>query len=351
MILKKSLNILMILVVMACAGGELLAQKFVIESINSCSRSSFRAIYAVSKSEVWIAGSRGVVLNTSDNGRSYRRMMLPGGCSCDFRDVHVLGKDTVLLLSVGNGEESKIYRSGNRGKTWNIAYTNQEPEGFLNSFDFWDPKNGIAVGDPLDGRMDVLLTSDGGKTWKKAKGPVAIKGEASFAASGTCVKTYGKKHAWLITGGKIPHTRVHRTTNRGRTWSVATTPVLSGKMSAGLFSVIFLNKKRGLVVGGDYIKEGESIRTFASTEDGGKTWRSPGDYNPVFQSATGIVNVDGRRYIITAGPKGIYITDGREVWKKLSDVGYHCLSVVPEQNCVWFAGSKGRIGKLTIQKD
>ncbi len=344
-------RVLITLMLMVYTSLELCSFSFHVESVNSCSRSTFRGIFAVSASEVWIAGSRGVVLKSSDSGGSFRRVIIPDSCGGDFRDIHVINRNTVVLLSIGNGEDSKIYRSSNGGKTWKVVYTNMEPEGFLNSIDFWDSENGIAVGDPVDGRMDVLRTSDGGKTWKRIKGPQALKGEAGFAASGTCVRTLGKKHAWMITGGRIDHTRVYRSRNRGKTWDMSVSPVLSGKMSAGLFSVAFINEKRGIVVGGDYIKEDSSIKTFALTEDGGKSWIGSDDFNPVFQSATGVIKFEGKDFIITAGPKGVYLTNGRNSWKKISGYGYHCLSVTPDRKAVWFAGSKGRIGRMLINED
>ena len=53
------------------------------------------------------------------------------------------------------------------GKNWKIVYQNSYPDGFLDSIEFWDKKNGIAIGDPINGKFDILLTIDGGNSWNK----------------------------------------------------------------------------------------------------------------------------------------------------------------------------------------
>ena len=52
--------------------------------------------------------------------------------------------------------------------------------------------NGIAFGDPIDGRLTILTTVDGGISWQEApesSRPEVLPGEYAFAASGTCLRT------------------------------------------------------------------------------------------------------------------------------------------------------------------
>ena len=60
----------------------------------------------------------------------------------------------------------------------------------------------------------------------------------------------GMQRAWIGTGAGLA-ARVFRTADRGRTWSVAETPVVHGATSAGIFSVSFRDSLHGMVVGGD----------------------------------------------------------------------------------------------------
>ena len=89
--------------------------------------------------------------------------------------------------------------------------------------------------------------------------PPALENEGAFAASGTNIAVFGKSHAWIGTGAGVK-ARVLRTTDRGRTWTIAETPLIAGA-SAGIFSVAFRDAKHGVIVGGDYRKENEAIDT------------------------------------------------------------------------------------------
>ena len=63
----------------------------------------------------------------------------------------------------------------------------------------------------------------------------------------------------------------HPVLDNGRTWSAVSTPVPAGP-SAGLFSIAFASRDRGIVVGGDYKAESAAVDNAAVTTDGGVTW-------------------------------------------------------------------------------
>jgi photosystem II stability/assembly factor-like uncharacterized protein len=176
-------------------------------------------------------------------------------------------------LSFGTGPASRIYKTTDEGATWALQYTNPDPKGFLDAMAFWDATHGIVVGDSVDGAFSILLTADGGKTWTPAPAtglPPALAGEGAFAASGTNVAVHGANDAWFATGAAAK-ARVLHTRDRGRSWTIADTPLIAGA-SAGAFSIAFRDVDHGVVVGGDYQKEAEAIDNLATTSDGGRTW-------------------------------------------------------------------------------
>ncbi len=131
------------------------------------------------------------------------------------------------------------------------------------------------MGDPVNGRFVVRVTRDGGATWTAPEGlamPEALTGEGAFAASGTCLFALkGGADAWFVTGGaKVA--RVFHTSDRGRIWTVAETPAPAGNASSGLFSVAFLDARRGFSAGGDYKQPAFAGLNGIRTEDGGATW-------------------------------------------------------------------------------
>ena len=77
------------------------------------------------------------------------------------------------------------------------------------------------MADAVNGRFPVLRTEDGLHWARIARRlPAALPGEAAFAASGTCVATFGQNRAWIATGG-AEHARILRTTDGGDTWEAS----------------------------------------------------------------------------------------------------------------------------------
>src|SRR5690348_13704543 len=117
-----------------------------------------------------------------------------GAEKLDFREVYAIDGETAYLLSIGKGNESRIYKTTDAGKNWLLTYTEQNPKAFLDCMAFWDGTHGIVVGDPLDGKPELLTTSDGGAHWASLQSHTispARNGEGS-PASGSCIATYAE---------------------------------------------------------------------------------------------------------------------------------------------------------------
>src|SRR5262245_2732805 len=306
-----------------------------------------RGVSAVSSTVAWASGSSGTWLRTTDGGKNWRAMTVHGAGTLDFRDIEAFDAKTAYLLSIGEGERSRIYKTTDAGLSWVLQFTNRKPKAFFDAMAFWDVNNGIAVSDPVDGRLVIIKTTDGGATWNEPrdmKMPAASEGEGAFAASGTCITVEGRNNVWIATGGKVA--RVFRSTNRGNTWEVADTPMICGEASTGSFSIAFRDSQNGLIVGGDYKKEGEARDNAARTTDGGRTWKLtslPGG----FRSGISYVREAGRTVIVLVGPSGSdYSTDDGMTWTSFGAAGYHALSF-GRQSGGWAVGEGGRIGKFT----
>jgi photosystem II stability/assembly factor-like uncharacterized protein len=108
---------------------------------------------------------------------------------------------TAYLLSAGNGDLSRIYKSIDGGTTWTRQFTSRDSSAFYDCFAFWSPDRGITMSDGVKGRFPVVRTVDGSR-WEDIgdRLPAALNGEGAFAASGTCVAVEGDKRAWIATG-------------------------------------------------------------------------------------------------------------------------------------------------------
>ncbi len=241
-------------------------------TLDSGSTARFRGLDVVNRRVVWLAGSGGVVLRTVDGGRSWRDVSPPAAVAQDllFRDVEAFSARGATVLAIGEGSQSQVWRTGDGGRHWRATFVNPDPAAFYDCMAFWDRRHGIAMGDPVDGRWQILRTADGGRSWRLARHlPEARDGEFGFAASGTCITVAGRADAWFAGGGT--GARVWHSRDRGRTWSVADTPMTHGD-SAGIFSLAFRGPWRGIAVGGDFVAPDVRDGASAWTADAGRTW-------------------------------------------------------------------------------
>ncbi len=302
-----------------------------------------RGLSAPSPKVAWATGAKGTVLRTTD-GRRWEARPVPGGEALDFRDVHARNADRAWILAAGPGASGRIYRTTDGGARWTLQFTNAEPEGFLDALAFWDGAHGIALGDVLRGRFQMLTTGDGGATWTPVPAaalPPALEGEGAFAASGTCLFTSGTHDAWFVTGGAA-RSRVFRTADRGRTWTVAETPVPVGGPSQGLFSIAFSDSRHGLAVGGDYQQKAGLFPTGARTEDGGATWHPVALAPKGFHSAVVAIPGAGRAFL-SLGLAGTGLSrDGGRTWTALDATPFNAVAFA-DRTHGWAVGPKGTI--------
>ena len=204
--------------------------------------------------------------------------------------------------------------------------------------------NGIALGDPVSGRFQLLVTDDGGAKWNALAAktlPPALSGEGAFAASGTCLVTQGKKDVWFATGG-AKAARVFHSQDRGQNWQVSETPIMAGAESAGIFSIAFRDPQHGMIVGGDHRKPNEVGATAA---DHLGRQRKPGrlsDKQLPFRSAVGWAK---DRWVV-AGTSGSDSSPDGAAWKLLDRRNYNSVGFCSSGEG-WAVGPKGRIARLT----
>jgi photosystem II stability/assembly factor-like uncharacterized protein len=309
----------------------------------------FRGLVALSPTVAWASGTRGRVARTTDGGKTWRVDSVPGADSLDFRDIHALSATRAWAMSAGPAErgQAKIFRTQD-GSSWTKQYDTNQSGVFLDAISFWDDRHGIAMSDPVGGRLFVLGTDDGGATWSRLPtetAPPVLAGEAAFAASGTCLAVQGSSNVWIATGGGA-RARVFRSTDRGRTWSVADTPVHAGGSAAGIFSIAFGDAQHGVVVGGEYTKPKEPLVNVALTDDGGRTWRqAKGPLPAGYMSGVAIVPETNGRSLVAVGLAGTaQSTDGGESWRMVDTVAYNSVAFA-SRNDGWAAGPRGRIAK------
>jgi photosystem II stability/assembly factor-like uncharacterized protein len=311
---------------------------------------NLRGISALPNGIAWASGTHGTYLRSTDGGHNWQPAQVPGAEALDFRDVEAFTSDLAYLLSAGPGDQSHIYKTANAGKTWTLQFTNKNPKGFFDCMAFWDHDHGIAVGDPVadsSGKLkfELITTEDGGKNWNPISDslPPAIEGEGAFAASGTCIAVEGHTNVWFATGGKVA--RVFRSTNAGKSWTVADTPVVHGTDSAGIFSIAFRDHNHGAIVGGDYKHPDQDGPNLAFTNDGGLTWKLSPLAPQSYFSAVVLTTPDAEvTSVLAVGTtRAAYAEDiTKKSWQKTWDLNLNALGMTPTGNAI-AVGPKGLI--------
>jgi photosystem II stability/assembly factor-like uncharacterized protein len=322
------------------------------QTINS--KADFRGLCAVSANVAWVSGTHGTYARTTDGGKNWKVGTVPEAAKLDFRDVKAFGQNTAYLLSAGPGEASRIYKTIDGGQTWALQFKNPDPRAFYDALAFWNEMNGIALGDPVNSRFELMATNNGGRNWTSLGGerphrypkvsraslPPALPGEGAFAASGTCLVTVGGGDVWFGTGG-AQVARIFHSKNRGWDWTVTPTPVAAGTQSAGIFSIGFRDATHGMIVGGDYKKPNETVATAAITADRGQTWTLL-DRKLPYRSAIAWAS---DRWVAVGTSGSNSSRDNGATWIELDHNNYNSVAFTSTGEG-WAAGPAGRIAKF-----
>jgi len=309
---------------------------------------SIRALQAVSSQEVWFAGSNGIYGHTLNAGQTWQIDSIVGDSSpLHFRSIAITDS-AVHLLTIGS--PALLFRSTNRGESWQLVYQEDHPAAFYDAMHFWDKQHGIAMGAPTDGCLSVIRTDNGGASWTKvpcSRIPPAVQGEAAFAASNSNLALQEKGLVWMVSGGKAA--RVYKSTDYGRNWQVRDSPIISGGQMTGIYAVTFYNKQRGIIIGGDWNEKSRNRQNKAVTQDGGQSWQLISDGNdPGYQSCVDYRPGTAGSTLLSCGIPGAYYTqDSGNTWKQLLTDAYYTLSMA-DSTTLWMAGHR-KVSQFVLQ--
>lgn len=310
----------------------------------SHTKESLRGVSVVDASIIWASGTGGTYLLTSDGGKNWAAHQVPGAESLDFRGVKAFGPHA-FLLAAGPGDKSRIYHTADSGNHWELQFTNPEAKGFLDCMAFSDEQHGIVVGDPVNGKFQILRTDDGGLHWRYVDPngmPAAGDSEGAFAASNSCITVNGQ-NAWFVTGGSAA--RVFHSSDGGTNWRVAETPVVHGAASQGIFSVAFKDARHGVIAGGDYSRPEQAGANLALTDDGGRTWRLAAVQQQKYFSAIGYVA--GTDAIVAVGAASALSVNDLRGWTFLQPLSLNALD--SHQGMVYAVGPNGSIATYQLK--
>ncbi|XMO86862.1 oxidoreductase [Algibacter sp. AS12] len=240
---------------------------------------------------------------------------------------------------------ARLYKIKNDEKV--LVYQENHPKAFYDSMEFWNDQEGIAIGDSTDDCLSVIITRDGGNTWKKLSCndlPKGTENEGAFAASDTNIAIIGN-NTWVATTAS----RVYYSPDKGETWRVYNTPIVKAKETEGIYSIDFYDELNGFAIGGDYTKPDNNAANKIRTNDGGKTWQLVAqNQNPGYRSCVQYIPNGNGKELVAVGFKGVdYSNDSGDSWKHLSDEGFYTIRILNDS--VAYAAGAGRISKLVFK--
>ncbi len=309
---------------------------------------SIRAIYPTING-VWFGGTNSKAGFISFQNEAETKIVKLQQENTDFRSMaHANG--SIYVLNAGTPANMYTLNTFGYSAASNLIYSETGEKVFYDSM-FIDAKIGlgIVIGDPTEDCLSVLLTENSGKTWKKLPCdllPKTVEGEAAFAASDTNVKIIDGV-IYIISGGK--KSRLFMSENKGSTWQVFETPIIQGKAMTGAFSMDFYNKRKGIIVGGNYENQKDNSTNKAITKDGGKTWKIVSKDNAFgYASCVQFMPNSRGKVLYTCGTSGVYYsTNFGENWTKiLDDTDFYTLRFSGENN-LYLAG-KNKVTKIKI---
>lgn len=346
---RKLLPLLLIIPFAFCAAAE--AQVWSVQTTGIATNlRGVSAVHGLSPSEppvIWASGSNGVILQSVDGGQNWKRLHVADGDTLDFRGIRAFNANTAYVISSGEGDKSRIYKTTDGGQTWEMQYTDKRPAFFLDDIVCVTETHCYALGDPIDGKFLILATEDG-RAWREMPRdnmPPIITGEGAFAASGTSLAIYGNSDIYFGTGGGAT-ARVFHSADFGHTWTVSDTPLAAGNASSGVFSVV-RTPSRIIVVGGDYRMTNGTSRVAAYSTDGGATWQLAAQQPGGYRSAVAVL--DGST-LVCAGPNGEDMsTDAGKTWARTDSINLNSIVVLDAKNA-WAAGARGTIARYSNEK-
>lgn len=367
-----------LLLLLLLATARLMAQTAPVWRLQgSGTQAGLRGIVSVDGQVAWASGTGGTVLRTLDGGAHWQACATPDGdkdgATLDFRGVQAWDSRTALVMASGPGAKSRLYKTTDGCRTWQLLFTNPDKDGFFDTLVLFREQRslqknegfGLLLGDSVGGELILFETRDGGETWTRLHDPtLATKGSA-FAASNMCIANTDATNDIIFSDSG--HVAMLRLNYQGyywrndqsplqRSWTKIQLPMEADEPGKGAFAlsrrVEILRAPDGITttglrlfevaVGGDYTKPNDSAGTAVFSRDGGLHWSAAEKPPHGYRSA--VAWDQAEKLWIAAGPNGSdWSADDGRTWHPLDDGNWNALSLP------FVVGPNGRIARIDPQ--
>lgn len=337
-------------------------------NLQTPSISSLRGLSPVDRNTAWVCGSQSALFRTIDQGKSWTshpiielKNLTPSSPPVELRSIHAFSAECVVVATAGT--PCRIYRTQNAGTNWHCVFEHPAKEAFIDGLKFYDSNQGIAFGDPVDGKIMVLRTEDQGQSWTQIQhDSLSVRdGEAGFAASNSSLMLSQtpntpttnppkpERSLWIGLGGKVGPAPILSSKENITSFKMTSVEPIPSHSSAGIFSLAQSPAGKVIAVGGDYKTPDSPIGNIAIFDPDAQEWRKPKGEPPrgfrscvVYVEQANIPEGPSKFHWITVGPTGSEWSNDAEHWHPLSDDPYHAVQVAPDGS-IWACGPMGRV--------
>ncbi|WP_339723326.1 hypothetical protein [uncultured Paraglaciecola sp.] len=305
---------------------------------------SFQAVHRIGQ-HIVASGTNGGIYQSTDNGEHWSKVTGPeNSLDLQFRDIQLLSNGGLTVMSAGEGNASRIYRTVD-GTNWQLQIAGKQPATFYDCMHFIDDKLGWLYGDSDEQGLFILATEDGGNHWtRQSLALEAQKGEGGFASSGTCLNKGSDNNIYIGTGnGVAPRVLL----KKGPKWQSLDTPFMGGE-AAGVFSV--QQSEQWLFIFGGSLKEQQSSAKAQRYHLQKKQWYALPEVplkGAVYGSDTMLK--DKKITLLIANPEGVGLwQEGSASWTMLSNQNIWSIACDDSLGCVG-VGKNGVVEQFTFQ--
>lgn len=135
---------------------------------------------------VWVSGFAGTfhtqpwtyfngnttVARSTDGGLSWLQSTFDAGDGGAITSLFALDSQIAWATCVNYGIGGKVFKTQDGGISWKYQPTANFTKSFLGSgfanwIYFWNPNEGVCMGDPINGIYEIFRTTDGGNNWSR----------------------------------------------------------------------------------------------------------------------------------------------------------------------------------------
>ena len=240
----------------------------------TCTKRVVTAVSAVTSSQAWAVGPKGLVIHTIDGGHHWK--LQPSGVRAGLRDVFFVD----ARHGWAGGESGTLLRTTDGGRRW--VHVGVAFKGAISQVVFGDAEHGIALG---TFSRAFLVTADGGRTWSRERLPAGRWPTVAYLQDAS--------HGLIISLHE-PRSYSFTSSDGGKTWQQA------GDLPDGV-------EYSRIARSGSLLCTVDAGGGVASSRDDGATWTD--DAVPMGEGSLNGVQFVGADGLVIGGDLGVMTRD------------------------------------------